>query len=270
VSREDDIQQLIINHQRRLQKLREQQALQGLSVDPKILIEIEDIEKEIEKLEIELTNVATKTQVEITVQSIKQYRYLPPILVAAAIILIITLIIAKHDFKGEQKQTSSAVEEEKQSSSITQCEILPKQRFGEAWELHQSELGCPVGDAQLVNIAEQPFERGHMFWHSEKLLIYVAYDEDGIWEAFPDDWVNTPSPIPTVRIPNPDLMSPIKGFGKVWYEKLRGANSRIGFATYPEQLFQDWFWEYEHGFMMKDSDQTIYIFIEDGTFSIYE
>ncbi|MBE7555701.1 MAG: FHA domain-containing protein [Anaerolineales bacterium] len=52
--RQDDVKKLLVNHNRRLQKLKEQQALQGISVDPKILIEIEDIEAEIEELQQEL------------------------------------------------------------------------------------------------------------------------------------------------------------------------------------------------------------------------
>jgi hypothetical protein len=51
---QDDIKKLIRNHTRRLQKLKEQQALAGVAVDPRILIEIEDIEREIENLQTEL------------------------------------------------------------------------------------------------------------------------------------------------------------------------------------------------------------------------
>ena len=43
----ENLQRLIANHQRRLQILKEQEALQGLSVDPKIPLEIEDIEEKI-------------------------------------------------------------------------------------------------------------------------------------------------------------------------------------------------------------------------------
>jgi hypothetical protein len=53
-SRKDEIRQLIINHNRRLQKLREQQALQGLGTAPETLIEIENIETQKEQLELEL------------------------------------------------------------------------------------------------------------------------------------------------------------------------------------------------------------------------
>ena len=45
---------LIANHQRRLQKLKEQKAFKGTSADPSISLEIEDIEKEVEKLQKKL------------------------------------------------------------------------------------------------------------------------------------------------------------------------------------------------------------------------
>jgi hypothetical protein len=54
MSRKDDIKSLISKLNRRLQKLEEQKALYGLSTDPGVLIEIEDIKAEIEKLQVEL------------------------------------------------------------------------------------------------------------------------------------------------------------------------------------------------------------------------
>ena len=50
MNRQDDIKNLIRNHNRRLQKLKEQQALHGLDAPPKISLEIEDIEAELEQL----------------------------------------------------------------------------------------------------------------------------------------------------------------------------------------------------------------------------
>ncbi len=49
----EDIQRLIINHTRRLQKLEERQALQGVSTDPAVSIEIEDIRAKIGSLKTE-------------------------------------------------------------------------------------------------------------------------------------------------------------------------------------------------------------------------
>lgn len=57
-SRKEDITRLITNSSRRLQKLKEQQALQGISTDPATLIQIEDIEAELEKLQAELDRLA--------------------------------------------------------------------------------------------------------------------------------------------------------------------------------------------------------------------
>jgi serine/threonine protein kinase len=54
MSRKDNIKKLIVNFERRLQKLREQQALEGRTLDPKILIEIEDIKTAIEELQTDL------------------------------------------------------------------------------------------------------------------------------------------------------------------------------------------------------------------------
>jgi hypothetical protein len=50
MSRQDDLQRLIASHQRRWQKLKEQQALFGTHTPSHILIEIEDVEVELEKL----------------------------------------------------------------------------------------------------------------------------------------------------------------------------------------------------------------------------
>ncbi|MBN1217349.1 MAG: hypothetical protein JXM69_00355 [Anaerolineae bacterium] len=51
---EQDMKKLLINHQRRLQKLKEKQVLLGLASPPELLIEIEDIEKEIGQFESNL------------------------------------------------------------------------------------------------------------------------------------------------------------------------------------------------------------------------
>lgn len=54
MSREDDIRRLIVKHTRRLQKLKEKKAELGISTDPSLDIEIEDIEAELAKLQAEL------------------------------------------------------------------------------------------------------------------------------------------------------------------------------------------------------------------------
>ncbi len=53
----NDIKKLIHINNRRIQALKEQKAMQGVSVDPKIIIEIEDIEAELEKLDVNLKEI---------------------------------------------------------------------------------------------------------------------------------------------------------------------------------------------------------------------
>lgn len=54
MSRTEDVGKLIAIQQRRLQKLREQQAIFGINTPPHIAIEIEDLEEQITKLQSEL------------------------------------------------------------------------------------------------------------------------------------------------------------------------------------------------------------------------
>lgn len=50
----DDLKRLIASKERRLQKLKDKKAIQGISTDPSIDIEMEDIEKEIQELKKQL------------------------------------------------------------------------------------------------------------------------------------------------------------------------------------------------------------------------
>ncbi len=66
MSRRDEIKKLITKHNRRLQILREQQALKGRTVAPEILIEIQDLEANIETLQAELKAIEQDVATEST------------------------------------------------------------------------------------------------------------------------------------------------------------------------------------------------------------
>ena len=61
MSRENHIKKLIANHSRRLEKLKENQALLGINCPPEILIEIEDIEQVLSRLNAEIELAQTFT-----------------------------------------------------------------------------------------------------------------------------------------------------------------------------------------------------------------
>jgi hypothetical protein len=73
MSNKNDVRRLLSIHKHRLQKLREQQALFGVSVDPRIIIEIEDIGKEIKELQLGVTNSSDSTSKHTGLKDITNY-----------------------------------------------------------------------------------------------------------------------------------------------------------------------------------------------------
>jgi len=61
---QDDIKRLLINHNRRLQGLKEKKALYGLETPVAILTEIQDIEIEIQELQAELVKIGQFKEIE--------------------------------------------------------------------------------------------------------------------------------------------------------------------------------------------------------------
>lgn len=69
MGRRDDLKKLINNHHRRLQVLKEQKALTGWSADPRVLLEMEDIETELKDLRIELAIIESRRMPESPVEA---------------------------------------------------------------------------------------------------------------------------------------------------------------------------------------------------------
>jgi hypothetical protein len=110
-----------------------------------------------------------------------------------------------------------------------------------------------------AEIVEQSFENGRMFWVGKTFEqrcqeeqdfepgsgeIWVAiFDESGLsgeWLIFEDDWDSRlePEEDPDLVPPEEGLYQPVRGFGKVWREKLSAAQREaIGWATVFEIRF---------------------------------
>lgn len=67
MSREKDLKRQIATHQRRLQILKERQALLGINADPSLLIEIDDIEATLEEIQSKLGEKAISTSDSISI-----------------------------------------------------------------------------------------------------------------------------------------------------------------------------------------------------------
>jgi uncharacterized protein with LGFP repeats len=104
-------------------------------------------------------------------------------------------------------------------------------------------LGCPKAEASIVWSAWQPFLHGSMIWMEDTDWAYALHylngtdPKKGQWETGRNSWrwdniTNAPD-----LTPPEGLEQPIRGFGFVWYYKLGGPSSQIGWGTAEEKGF---------------------------------
>lgn len=92
-----------------------------------------------------------------------------------------------------------------------------------------------------VQVAEQPFERGRMFWVQPKRQIWVLMEDPddpqrGTWRIYDDTFTeNDPALDPDITPPDEGLYQPERGFGKLWREN-EAVRSALGWAVTPEEF----------------------------------
>nr|PZN30531.1 MAG: hypothetical protein DIU80_07510 [Chloroflexota bacterium] len=151
--------------------------------------------------------------------------------------------------------------------------------FGALWEQNEvvrERLGCPTRAEVGGERAEQPFERGSMYYFQPLELIYVlAGIETGTWRVFREDdlaGLATPTPAPD---PGNGRVIPIGGFGLVWGYNA-DVREALGQGTAPEAgLFDGARQPFEHGVMIWSSQglgrgPTIYVLYDDNTFERHD
>lgn len=130
-------------------------------------------------------------------------------------------------------------------------------------------LGCPQGDQQFIFMARQPFQNGQMVWRSDTRTIYVLND-DRTWRSFPDTFEEGQAESDPSLTPPPNLFQPVRGFGKVWREQLRGPDAAIGWATAPEQGANNGLQEWQNGLLLSFGLPDRYVLLNDGTWQRVE
>jgi formylglycine-generating enzyme required for sulfatase activity len=135
---------------------------------------------------------------------------------------------------------------------------VPEGEFEAVWgeELIRARLGCPSEPAHIAESAHQPFEHGLMHWRGDQRMIYVLYS-DGHWQEFDDTWEEGESDS-TGTSPPPGLWEPIRGFGKVWRERLDGPEATIGWATDQEAPADTTIQDFEEGVILR-TGTTVYL-----------
>jgi len=134
------------------------------------------------------------------------------------------------------------------------CQIATAPAFGFA---DATTLGCATGEAFTTGAADQAFEHGRMLWLEEWMSI-VVMSEGSSYTAYDD--LYTPDQPESLGLdpPDPALLEPRAGFGKVW-RTLGGADAPIGWATAPEERYPATVQYFEHGAAIQRADGSSYI-----------
>lgn len=94
----------------------------------------------------------------------------------------------------------------------------------------------PTPVASQIQVAEQLFERGRMFWlqpTQEVWVLVITSEGRGTWSVYRDEWVDgEPETDPNLTVPE-GLIQPERGFGKLWREN-PNVREALGWAITPE------------------------------------
>jgi len=108
----------------------------------------------------------------------------------------------------------------------------------------------PTPSITQIQVAEQPFENGRMFWiqPTQQIWVLVITGEGrGQWTIYEDVFADgEPETDPSIVPPNEDLYQPSRGFGKLWREndEVRDA---LGWAVTPDEFGYISRYEYHPG-----------------------
>lgn len=87
-----------------------------------------------------------------------------------------------------------------------------------------------------IQVAEQLFERGRMFWlqpTQEIWVLTITSEGRGTWQVYQDTFVEGEPETDPSLVPPPDRIQPERGFGKLWRE-VEQVREELGWAVTPE------------------------------------
>jgi hypothetical protein len=94
----------------------------------------------------------------------------------------------------------------------------------------------PTATLGQIQVAEEVFEHGRMFWIQPRKQIWVMYDNgsgSGEWKIYDDTYQDSePASDPSI-VPPDDKYQPTRGFGKLWRSNPE-IKDKLGFGTTPE------------------------------------
>lgn len=108
----------------------------------------------------------------------------------------------------------------------------------------------PTPSVGQVQVAEQPFQNGRMFWVQPMQQIWVLEitgEGHGTWTIYEDTFVDgEPETDPSIVPPEDNLYQPSRGFGKLWRENDE-VREALGWAVTPNEFGYASRYEYHPG-----------------------
>ncbi len=94
----------------------------------------------------------------------------------------------------------------------------------------------PTATLGQIQVAEEVFEHGRIFWIQPRKQMWVMYDigqGSGEWKVYDDTYVDSePASDPSI-VPPEGKYQPLRGFGKLWREHSE-IKDKLGFGITPE------------------------------------
>lgn len=87
-----------------------------------------------------------------------------------------------------------------------------------------------------IQVAEQVFEHGRMFWVQPRQQIWVMIESGpgkGTWQVYEDTFVDGEAETDPSMTPPPNMFQPERGFGKLWRTN-QAVRDTLGWALTPE------------------------------------
>ena len=126
-------------------------------------------------------------------------------------------------------------------------------------------MGCATNRLHQTWSAVERFERGWMYWRQDADRIYVM-SSSRKWQGFADIW-NEGEPVDGGLTPPPGLLEPVRGFGKIWREKLGGPGAAIGWAVEEERGADRQIQDFQRGVILIADGQLYVLFRDNGSWS---
>jgi len=124
----------------------------------------------------------------------------------------------------------------------------------------QDALGCPTGGEVVVDLAEQPFEGGRMFWRSDLRQIYVL-TAVGNYFIREDAWVG-PEEYACAGNPPAGLVKPKRGFGLIWCSEDE-IRKQVGWGLEEERGYRGVLQGFDRGLLLLTERGEVYS-LHDG------